>query len=133
MPLNLQPLNPQNRRQHERVSVAPMYTHVGVTVNATGEKLDGHSYDVSEGGVQIELDEVIEAGTPVSMELVLPLIGRIRLADEDRIVRVTGNVVWADDSEPGPVRLAIAFTRFASEADRARLIEQISPRQLRAA
>ncbi|HYE61381.1 MAG TPA: PilZ domain-containing protein [Phycisphaerales bacterium] len=127
------PLNLHNRRQHERVNVAPMYTHVGVTIPSTGEVLDGHSYDVSEGGVQIELDDAIEPGTQVSMELVLPLVGRIRLADEDRIVRVTGNVAWVDDSEPGPVRLAIAFTRFASEADRARLVEQIAPRQRRAA
>ena len=131
MHLNLN--SASNRRQHERVSVAPMYTHVGVTVPGMGAPMQGHSYDVSEGGVQIELDDAIEAGTTVELELVLPLLGRIRLADEERIVRVTGNVVWVDDSEPGPVRLAVAFTRFASEADRARLIEQIAPRRRLAA
>jgi hypothetical protein len=123
----------KNRRTHERVSVAPMYTHVGVNVPGTAEVLEGHSYDVSEGGVQIELDEVIEPGTQVGLELVLPLTGRLRLADEDRIVQVIGNVVWVDDTEPGPVRLAVAFTRFANEAHRARLVEQIAPRKLRAA
>jgi c-di-GMP-binding flagellar brake protein YcgR len=123
----------KNRRQHERVSVAPMYTHVGVTVTGSDDVMEGHSYDVSEGGVQIELDDAIEPGTQVSIQLVLPLIERIRLADEERIVRVIGNVVWVDSSEPGPVRLAVVFTRFASEADRGRLVEQIAPRQRRAA
>jgi c-di-GMP-binding flagellar brake protein YcgR len=126
-------INQQNRRQHERVSVAPMYTHVGVTVPGSARAMHGHSYDVSEGGIQIELDDAIEPGTRVELELVLPLVGRLRLADEDRIVRVTGNVVWVDDSEPGPVRLAVAFTEFVSAADRARLVEQITPRKKRAA
>jgi c-di-GMP-binding flagellar brake protein YcgR len=126
-------INDQNRRQHERVSVAPMYTHVSVKVPGVSRAMHGHSYDVSEGGIQIELDDAIEPGTRVQLELVLPLVGRLRLADEDRIVRVTGNVVWVDDSEPGPVRLAVAFTEFVSEADRARLVEQITPRKRRAA
>jgi hypothetical protein len=122
-----------NRRQHERYEVAPMYTHVGVTVAGAREPFAGHSYDVSEGGVQLELDDVIEPGTPVSIELVLPFVGGLRLADEERIVRVTGNVVWVDDSEPGPVRLAVAFTKFASEADRVRLLNQLSGRSARRA
>jgi hypothetical protein len=120
-----------NRRQHERVAVAPMYSHVAVGVPGIDELLEGHSYDVSEGGVQIELDDVIEPGTQVSLELVLPVTNGLRLADDERIVRVIGNVVWMDDSEPGPVRLAVAFTRFASEADRARLLGQISTRRIR--
>ena len=123
----------QNRRQHERYEVAPMYTHVGVSVAGSREPFAGHSYDVSEGGLQIELDDVIEPGTPVSIELVLPYVGALRLADDDRIVRVTGNVVWVDASEPGPVRLAVAFTKFASEADRVRLLSQLKGRAVRRA
>jgi len=126
-------MNISNRRQHERVSVAPMYTHVGVSVPGVAEPLQGHSYDVSEGGVQIELDEAIAPGTMIGLEMVLPLLGTLRLADEERIVRVIGNVVWVDDSEPGPVRLAVAFTEFCSEADRARLVQQLRPRMRRAA
>lgn len=110
-----------------------MYSHVAVTLPG-GERMLGHSYDVSEGGVQIELDDVIEPGTAVEIELVLPYTGMLRLADDDRVVRVTGNIVWADDSEPGPVRLAVAFSRFASAEDRTRLLEQIvCRRMLRAA
>jgi hypothetical protein len=122
-----------NRRQHERYQVAPMYTHVEVKVAGACEPFAGHSYDVSEGGVQIELDDMIDPGTPVSLELVLPYAGGVRVPDAERIIRVTGNVVWADDSEPGPVRLAVAFTRFASEMDRARLINQLNSRAVRRA
>lgn len=122
-----------NRRQHERMNVAPMYSHVAVTAVGV-ERMLGHSYDVSEGGVQIELDDVIPPGTTVDVELVLPYSGVLRLADDDRVVRVVGNVVWVDDSEPGPVRLAVVFTRFASAEDRARLVEQlVCRRMLRAA
>src|SRR5437868_12993565 len=112
--------SPSNRRQHERLPVAPMYSHVAVSVPGYEDVLEGHSYDVSIGGVQIELDEPIAPGTQVSLQLVLPYTGMIRLADDERIVSVVGNVVWIDESEPGPVRLAIAFSKFASEADKTR-------------
>lgn len=128
------PATLSNRRQHERMDVAPMYSHVAVLVDRREDRLLGHSYDVSEGGLQIELDEAIEPGTQVSLEVVLPYTGALRLADDDRVVRARGTVVWVDSEEPGPVRLAVAFSRFASTLDKARLVEQlVCRRMLRAA
>lgn len=114
-----------NRRRHERLAVPPMYTPVSVRL-LSEEKFtrDGHSYDVSEGGVQFELDEAIAPGTTVAIRIELPnSFGNDPQAARE--VYAVGNVVWADESEPGPVRLAVAFTRFASEEDREALLTRI--------
>ncbi|GJQ28198.1 MAG: hypothetical protein HBSAPP03_00820 [Phycisphaerae bacterium] len=114
-----------NRRRFERLNVPPMYTPVSVRL--AGERKfrrDGHSYDLSEGGIQFELDDYIAPGTTVGLRIELPASFGGE-ADSQREVFVTGNVVWADESEPGPVRLAVAFTKFASEADRDRLLARL--------
>ncbi|CAG0999193.1 hypothetical protein PHYC_02761 [Phycisphaerales bacterium] len=118
-------LGNSNRRRHERLAVPPMYTPVAVRLmNEQKFTREGHSYDVSEGGVQFELDEAIAPGTTVAVRIELPnSFG----ADPEaaREVYAVGNVVWVDDSEPGPVRLAVVFTRFASEQDREALLTRI--------
>jgi hypothetical protein len=126
-----------NRRRHERFSLPPMYS--AVTVNTltpgTGEpKLhcayDGHCYDISEGGVQFELDEELPYGTPVELNIELPT----QAGEPVRPVKVYANVVWTDTSEPGPVRMAAVFSRFAQSEDKERLFKQIiSGRLARAA
>jgi len=124
-----------NRRRHERFSLPPMYT--SLTVNVMSEpkiQCEGHCYDISEGGVQFELDDAIPRGTPVQLLIELPS----SLVDEDecgeRAVAVIANVVWIDSSEPGPVRMAAVFSRFARADDRERLFRHItSGRLVRAA
>jgi len=119
-------MNSVNRRRFERFSVLPMYTPVVVRAHAEGSpELEGHVYDVSEGGVRFELDEAIAPGTPVSIQIVLP--GDTRQG-ADRGVLVIANVVWVDvdADEPGPVRMAAAFTRFPKAGDRERLLKQLS-------
>lgn len=114
-----------NRRRFERLNVPPMYTPVSIRLAGERKfKREGHSYDLSEGGVQFEIDDFIAPGTTVGIRIELPnsFGGE---ADADREVFVTGNVVWADESEPGPVRLAVAFTKFATEGDRERLLARI--------
>jgi hypothetical protein len=103
-----------------------MYTGVSVRL-MDNEKftLEGHGYDVSEGGIQFELDRGIEPGTPVAMQIALPQSFWGTDEGPGRAVFVFGNVVWADDSEPGPVRMAVVFTRFARAGDRERLLEPI--------
>ena len=85
----------------------------------------GHVYDISEGGVRFELDEPLVPGMPVALRIVLP---GGDASSRDRGVLVHANVVWVDDDqdEPGPVRMAASFTRFAHAADREKLMKQLS-------
>lgn len=120
-------MNTINRRRYERLTVPPMYTEVKVcSLESVLPTLEGHAYDVSEGGVQFELDSILPPGTPVAMELKFPGSAFEELEPRENMVVVVGNIVWADDSEPGPVRMAVAITRFARETDRERLRKQLS-------
>lgn len=113
-----------NRRRFERFAVDPMYAPVRVRM-LDDEKftLDGHTYDVSEGGIQLELDRGVDPGTAIAVEISLPAGS----PGPGRAVFALGNVVWNSDDEPGPARIAIAFTRFARAGDRERLLAAISP------
>lgn len=120
-----------NRRRHERFALPPMYTPISVLATG-GPAFEGHTYDISEGGAQFELDRAIAPGSAVVAEITLPLSACPGESAEEpqRRVRVAGNVVWLDESEPGPVRMAIAFTRFEREGDRERLLERLARRRL---
>ena len=64
----------ENRRAHVRHTLSPMYAPVTVQV-IDGYRIlrfGGHAYDVSEGGVRIELDEPLVVGQPVAVLLDLP-------------------------------------------------------------
>jgi len=114
-----------NRRQFERFVVPPMYTPICVRLlGDTPATLDGHAYDVSEAGIQFELDRPIRPGTPVAIQIMLPPGAE---QGPGRSVFALANVVWLSDDpeEPGPTRMAAAFTRFARYGDRERLIRQL--------
>lgn len=114
----------RERRQFERFAVEPMYAPVRVRLLSDEHfTLEGHAYDVSEGGIQIELDRGIDPGTALAVEITLPAGS----AGPGRAVFALGNVVWNMDDELGPARLAIAFTRFARAGDRDRLMRAVSP------
>lgn len=118
---------PLNRRQFERYCLNAAFTPVTVRLRDDGMKvLDGHSYDISEGGIQFELDEPIEPGTPVILQVTLPIPVAGHDLGPERSVVATANIVWADDSEPGPVRMAAVFTGFAHVADHGRLMRALS-------
>ena len=107
-----------------------MYTPVAVKLLADSTfEFEGHAYDISEAGLRFELDRPIDPGTPVAIEVTLP--GSLR-GSQDRRVCVVGNVVWIDDDEdePGPVRMAAAFTRFAEPGDKQRLLAQLGSGRL---
>lgn len=116
-----------NRRRFERFAVRPMYTTIAVRL-MTEEKftLSGHAYDISEGGVQFELDCPVDPGTAIAVEIALPELGDVEDEGPGRSVFVMGNVVWADDSEPGPVRMAMVITRFARAGDKERLLKRLT-------
>ncbi|MCG3122737.1 MAG: hypothetical protein GIKADHBN_01138 [Phycisphaerales bacterium] len=117
---------PINRRRHDRFTVAPMYCPISLRLESQDRfSFEGHAYDVSEGGVMFELDEAIPAGTAVAMQMTLPGDHPHEL-DSDRSIYVLGNIVWVDDSDPGPVRMAVTFTRFARFGDRDRLLRGLS-------
>ncbi|MEO0484008.1 MAG: PilZ domain-containing protein [Planctomycetota bacterium] len=118
-----------NRRGHERFMLRPAYSLVRVRPLDRDEyAFEGHAYDVSETGARFELDQPIDPGTPVALELHMPGLGIPGTPDigPGRAIYVIGNVVWADedDVESGPCRMAVAFTRFCRAEDRERLLTQ---------
>jgi hypothetical protein len=102
-----------NRRRFERLRLQPMYTSLTLCRLDNQRILEGHSYDISEGGVQFELDEPVEPGTPVAIEVALPRPGR-----RPTTIEILGSVVWIDQTEPGPVRMAAEIKSFALPEDR---------------
>lgn len=130
---------PIERRRYPRFATEPMYTAVKVRL-LDGDPLEheGHAYDVAEGGCRFELDRPIAMGTGVAMQLLLPTLLANPLAGsadgQGRAVTVFGNVVWlAGEDEPGPAQMAVAFTRFARDDDRDRLLRELRTGRYRAA
>jgi hypothetical protein len=116
-----------NRRQHERFALAPMYTPITARLLENEEfTLEGHAYNISEGGVQFELDHPIAPGTSIALQITLPTGSAAVDLGPGRSVFVFANIIWIDDEEPGPVRMAAAFTRFARFGDKERLLRMIS-------
>lgn len=113
--------SPVNRRAYERFSLPPMYTSVTASRGGSGEpgaEMIGHAYDISEGGMRIELDEPIAVGERLNIAISLPGSGDIA---------VSGDVVWMNDEQddPGPRRMALHITEFVGEVDRHRLMQYL--------
>lgn len=110
-----------------------MYTPIEVKPQrSVSAALQGHTYDISEGGAQFELDKPIPPGTPLEIDIILPMSACPGEAPDEptRAIKVFGNVVWVDESEPGPARMAVVFTKFAQAADRDRLLNRLASRRL---
>ncbi|MEO1583384.1 MAG: PilZ domain-containing protein [Planctomycetota bacterium] len=129
-----------DRRQHERFALQPMYSRVAVRLldaDSLTFDFEGHGWDIAEGGISFELDRAIAPGTPIVMQIDLPLDsdGNPPGLGPGRSVFVFANVVWlTEDDGVGPARMAAAFTRFAREGDKERLIREFcSGRYVRAA
>ena len=115
------PGNQQTHREFERIRVQPMYTAVTASTSAQNcpLRLHGHVYDISEGGVRIELDDALDPGEIVSLYLELP--------GTDAAIEASASVVWVHDEQddPGPRRMALKFTEFLNPSDRNRLVDYI--------
>ena len=111
----------QKRRGHQRIRMQPMYTAVTACTSDrdNGLRLEGHVYDISRGGVRIELDEALDPGETVQLHLDLP--------GATAAVNASASVVWVHDEldDPGPRRMALQFTGFREDADRDRLGDYI--------
>jgi hypothetical protein len=81
--------------------------------------LHGHVYDISASGVRIELDEALQPGESVVLNMDLP--------GGPTSVKASASVIWVNDEQddPGPRRMALRFTRFSDHADRDRLIDYL--------
>ncbi len=88
---------PVNRRRFERFSLRPMYT--SVSLHRRGEagthRLDGHAYDICEGGLSVEIDGEV-----------------VRLEDDFGSLSADRSLALI-----GPARVAVRFDRFASDED----------------
>ncbi len=115
----MSPKRHKTRRAHERVQVQAMYTAVTASRDPHGEPLHGHVYDISIGGVRIELDEPLPPGESVTLQLDLPGI--------HTSMQAATSVVWCNDDQddPGPRRMALRFTAFPRGDDRDRLAQYI--------
>ncbi len=105
--------SPIDRRAYQRFTLMPMYTTVEATRPAryADRALMGHAYDISETGVRIELDEALEPGESIAIQLMLP--------GATSRVTASADVVWVNDEadDPGPRRMALRFTNFHSDQD----------------
>jgi len=123
------------RRQHTRFALQPMYSRVVVQpLDEHRTLLEGHAYDLSEGGVRFELDEPLAPGSRIAIRIDLPHSSAER-STERRTIFAFANVVWVDDDDPlGPAGMAAVFTQFARSDDASMLRRRLySGRYLMAA
>ena len=118
-----------DRRRFERYALPPMYSPVTIQrgCGMVLRTLEGHAYDISEGGLRIELDTALEPAEPVTFAVELPYGGGV--------ISGSGTVVWVHDAEddPGPRRCAIAVRVFQSGDDHQRLVRYLRDGLLRRA
>src|SRR5262249_37434372 len=110
-----------DRRQWPRFTLPAGYTAIKVRrMDSPNFDIEGFADVISEGGVRFELDEPVAPGNPIEMQLRLPGLQESAYGP-GRAVYVFANVVWLEDEdEPGPVKMAAVFTRYASAEDEAR-------------
>jgi len=75
----------------ERRSVDRLNISLQVKYYANGSTLATQSADISARGIRLLLDEKIEKGSPLRMEIKLP--------EDDRLIQASGEVVWAEESK----------------------------------
>lgn len=122
-----------NRRAYERFVLNPGYSSTAVRIHPDEMEftLEGHIYDISEGGICFELDEPVEPGKTISMRVDLPLNSGD--TGPGRSVFVTGNIVWCEVSESGASRMAMAITRFDREGDKQRMLKVLTSKRFQRA
>ncbi|MEO1278575.1 MAG: PilZ domain-containing protein [Planctomycetota bacterium] len=137
------PIPIRERRQHPRYAVPPMYSPIAVrTLDRDEFEFEGHAYDISEGGMQFELDRPFEPGTRLAVRIELPgpmAFGRSphagpgRDTGPGRAIFVFATVVWIQDEEFGPARMAAVFNMFCRAGDKQRLKQALAQTMAQAA
>lgn len=120
------PSNPADRRRFPRFQLEASYAPIALrSLDSEVFNIEGNAYDISEGGLRFEADRGIEPGTAIALQITLPTMHNQDLGP-GRAVFVFANVIWIEDEdEPGPVRMAAVFTRFARVGDRERLLREL--------
>ncbi len=114
----------RDQREHPRIKVPAMYTLVRARVVGSNKYTwTGHIYDISVGGLRIELDMPIEPGTELELRGMLPGSGHTTFRAIGRVARI-----HSEADERGPVILGVSFVSFQSPMDRQRLAEYIDAR-----
>jgi len=114
----------RDQRQHPRIKVPAMYTLVRARIVGSNKYTwTGHIYDVSLGGLRVELDMPMEVGTQLELRGMLPGCGHTTFRAICRVARI-----HSDAEERGPVVLGLQFESFQSPMDRQRLAEYIDVR-----
>jgi hypothetical protein len=116
-----------NRRRFPRFVLQPMYAPISVrTHDAVGPRIEGHAYDISEGGARFELDNRLAVGTPITMQITIPTPHAADIGPGHTITAFA-TVAWnEEDDEHPPFRCAAVFTGFAKVGDRERLLRAFS-------
>lgn len=106
-----------DRRQFDRFALQPMYTRVLVQriVDGRMEEHEGFAYDVSEGGIRVELDERLDRGEHVNVTLELPG------SSGHLTIQAACQVVWVTDEidDPAMPRLALRIIKYFDAESRA--------------
>lgn len=104
------------RRRFDRIAVEAAYT--GIRVQRVHQMrmqvLEGHAYDLSEGGLRLETDVPLVPGEHVAISIDLP--GEDAVFASGRVIRV-----FDEDEDPGPRRAAVEFRHFLTKTDQNRL------------
>lgn len=116
-----------NRRRYQRFMLRPMYAPISVRDLTSGAgPIDGHAYDISEGGMRFEVDERLTPGHEIAMQITLPTNGEEEIGP-GRTVTAFARVVWGEEEdEHPPFRCAAVFTGFARLGDRERLVREFA-------
>ncbi len=123
-----------NRREFERFSLSPMLSPITVQRVCEGkmETLTGHAYDISEGGMRIEIDGAVMSGERLNVTFTLPGYAE---GDAAGAVCAACEVVWLTDAEDDPAwpRAGVRIIRYLDGASAERMIDCFGGRWLRRA
>jgi hypothetical protein len=99
------------KRRHERVSTA---YPVRVTVGPGGGEREGLCVNLGEGGLQLQMGDLLSPGAPVILNLDLPPMGRT--------IRAKAKVVWSAAGSSRPRATPAMGLRFVELGERERLL-----------
>lgn len=115
--LQTRELSMRERRRRPRALVHPMYSSAVVRIlNKKHKPIDGHVRNISETGLAVEMDDLVEEGSPVTVEFSVSGLGRER-AQTWPTFAATAEVVRHQDVEDfpqGPYHTALRFVRISS-------------------
>ena len=103
---------PEDLREHTRYALNAAYTSVAVRREGEDQYTHmGHAYDISKGGMRVELDEPLQQGERVDLKVSLPGEQVIQIHASGVMVRLH------DEEELGPVRMGLSFDGSIDKAE----------------